>query len=215
MRKLTFILFILIFTNSFCQETEFMEVTKIIEYNESLIDTLKIEKWNSLHEKRKIKIRKYAIENNLRIENDSSSKAQFLYYGLPEKVKIVSTDFDKIFSLEKQSEKYHYPVVICYPIKEKTYELISFDRNSGIKEFTIYFIDSKRTANLKVDTRFSEIYIKTRFDIELVEFDDEALPTGLDADGKLIPPKPVKEKLVKMVDEIIIDQKYKQQKHSL
>ena len=205
MQKLTSIILFLIFSNSFCQEREFIEVSKIDERTESILDTLKMEKWNSIEKKRKSKIRKYIVEQNFRIKNDSSLKTQVLYYGLPETIKIVATDFDKTIRTEKQSEKYFYEKIICYPVKEKTYELITYDRNSGIKEFNIYFTHSNRFASLKVDTKFSEIYVNPQFDIELIEFEEGTFATELDENGI---PKPAKEKLIKMEDEIIVDQRY-------
>jgi len=182
-----------------------VEISKIDERTQSLVDTLKIEKWNSIDKKKKSKIRNHILEQNLRIKNDSSLKTQVLYYGLPEKIKIVATDFDKTFKTEKQSEKYFYQKMICYPVREKTYELIAFDRYSGIKEFTLFFMDSKRKVNLKIDTRFSEIYINPQFDIGLIEFEEGTFGTELDKNGI---PKPAKEKLVKMEDKIIIDLRY-------
>ena len=135
-----------------------------------------------------------------------------MYYGLPEKIKIVTSDLDKTIKTEKQSEKYFYEQMICYPTMEKSYELTAFKRNSGIKEFKIYFIDSKRFAKLKIDTKFSEIYINPKFDIELIEFEERIFGTELDENGL---PKPAKEKLIKMEDEIIVDQRYARKKHSL
>ncbi|AXT50326.1 hypothetical protein D1818_05585 [Aquimarina sp. BL5] len=212
MQKLSYIIVFLIFSNSFCQEANFVQVKKIDERNETLIDTLKTEKWNSIDERRKLKIRNYIVEQNLRIKSDSSSTTQILYYGLPEKIKIITSDFEKTIKTEKPSEKYFYEKMICYPVKEKAYELITFDRNDGIKEFKIYFTDSKRFANLKVDTKFSEIYINPQFDIELVEFEEGTFASELDENGI---PKPAKEKLIKMDDEIIVDQRYARKKQSL
>ena len=212
MQKLSYIVIFLIFSNSFCQEADFTEVNKIDERSETPIDTLKIEKWNLIDKRRKLKIRNYIVEQNLRIKSDSSSVTQILYYGLPEKIKIITSDFEKTIKTEKTSEKYLYEKMICYPVKEKTYELITFDRNNGIKKFRICFINSRRFANLKVDTKFSEIYINPQFDIELIEFEEGTFTTELDENGI---PKPAKEKLIKIDDEIIVDQRYARKKHSL
>lgn len=212
MQKLSYIIIFLIFSNSFCQEVDFVEVNKIDERTETLIDTLKTEKWNSINDKRKSKIRNYIVEQNLRIKSDSSSVTQILYYGLPEKIKITTSDFEKTIKTEKPSEKYFYEKMICYPVKEKAYELITFDRNNGIKEFTIYFTDSKRFAYIKVDTKFSEIYINPQFGIEQIEFEEGTFATELDENEI---PKPAKEKLIKIDDEIIVDQRYERKKKNL
>jgi len=213
MRELLIILTFLSSLNSFSQEIKFSEIVNLESYTEKFIsiDTLEIKNWKNLNEKKKLKVRKYISETNNRIKNDTSQVSQILYYGLPETIIIESDEINKTVETKTQSKNYFYRI-LDYPTRQKTYELISFKRNTGIKEFKIYFTHTKRFATLKVDTKFSEIYINPQIDIELIEFEEGTLGTELDENGI---PKPAKHKLIKKEDEIIIDHKYARKKHSL
>lgn len=202
MKRKATIIFILIFTNSFCQETLFKEVTKIIEYNEQILDTLMIEKWNTFDEKTKIKLRLYTINRNNRINRDSSSIAKVIFFGYSEKIRIVSNEIDTTFNKLNQSFNYQHKEKDFSITKGKIYELISYERNSGIKEITIYFIDSKRKANLRIDTKFTHIFIYPNFNTIIKEVE---LNSNLTTKGELTSEKG---NTGKPEDEIIIEHEY-------
>ncbi|GGG08104.1 hypothetical protein GCM10011344_05840 [Dokdonia pacifica] len=207
MRQLIFIILTLIFSKTYCQEIEYAEIKNIESHTEHPIslDTLDIAHWNLFTERKKIKARNYIAKKKSRIKNDTSQVVQILYYGLADKIKIISKDSSQIIEAKTPSKTYSYQRSFCYPVKTKTYELISFDRNTGMKEFTIYFEKSKRFAVLNIDTNFPEVYIIPYTDIQLIEFEEDSFGAELDENGF---PMPAKKRLVKQEDEIMIDYRY-------
>ncbi|WP_225037397.1 hypothetical protein [Winogradskyella sp. SM1960] len=214
MKKIVFILIILFQINLFGQNTEYKEITKIKGFKPtriiSLSDTINSKKWESFSQKRKEKIKQISVEKQIDIENDTSNVTQLLYYGIKENIEIKIND--TIFTsknLNNQSKKYAY-VINDHPSNEKTFEIGTLKRNSGIQELTIYFQNKKRFGRIKIDTNYSQVYIIPEIDIEIIEF-EKMESTQKNADKK---PKPVKTKLVKATDRIMINYRIPNRKHS-
>ncbi len=137
-----------------------MEITKIDDRTEIIIDTLKMEKWNSIDNRRKLKIRNYIVEQNLRVKNDNSKITKVLYYGIPTSVQIKDNDTLNIeLNLDNNFSEERSPVLHDYPVREKTFDLLSLERNTGIKNMTIFFPETSQYANLEISTSYSLVYI--------------------------------------------------------
>ena len=213
MKKLIFILTIIIQINLFGQDKEYKEITKIEDFKPariiSLSDTINLKTWKIITQKRKEKIKQSVLEKQIDIKNDTSNVTQLLYHGIKENIEIKITDTLYISKdLDNQSDKYAY-VINDHPSNDKTFEIGTLKRNSGIQELTIYFKIIKRFSRLKIDTSYSQIYIIPEINIELMEF--QKSESQQKNDNGI--PKPEKTKLIKAEDRVFINYRIPNRKH--
>lgn len=213
MKKVIRILIIFFQINLFGQNIEYKEISKIEDFKPtrtiSLSDTINSKKWKSFSQERKEKIKLNSLEKELDIENDTSNVTQLLYYGIEENIEIKINDTLFISKdLNNQSDKYAF-VINDYPSDDKTFEIGTLKRNTGIQELTIYLKNKKKFSRVKIDTDYSQVYIIPETDIELIEFQEtesEEKKSGI--------PKPTKTKTVKVEDRILINYRIPNRKYS-
>ncbi|WP_445456438.1 hypothetical protein [Flavobacterium sp. HNIBRBA15423] len=223
MQKTVVILILLIPILIFGQNTtDFAEIENIQYFHPrldySLADTLNLKTWKNFKKGKKEKIKENIISLANDIKNDTLELTQILLYGKKQPIRLIvnnSIIFDQ--TLTDESQKYAY-IINDYPSDDKTFEITSIKRNSGIVLATLILFDSKKIVNFKMDTAYSGIYLNTQnilvgdINENIESFDKNIVG---DYGNKELPVAPKK---IEVVDEeygrITIDHKIKRGKHS-
>ena len=167
-----FWLFLLLSGFMYSQSGDFIEIKNVTYSTEWLTDTISSTSWNKKDNLDKIRVRNRLIKLNQIIKNDSIPISRILLHTTPKKIKIgTNPDSLYFFELKKVSKAYAFlngPQ--CYTTDEKTYETISLQKNTGIKEVLVYFTEYNRYVKVKIDTSFSEVYIQIFIKSEFEEF---------------------------------------------
>ncbi|WP_459213202.1 hypothetical protein [Aquimarina rhabdastrellae] len=211
MQRLLIILIVLSSINIFCQAKDFNEIIHIETSFPRRMDTINGRlgsNWNKIKPEIKEKIRKRITDQKQNIESDTTTWTNLFYIGKKETIEL-KINSKSLNYTDLMPESYFDSTTGDSIVKIK---LGSIKRNSGIKKTSIYLKDLRRFADFNLDTKYSEVYIRTEDILSIDDFKTDETTNAVEYDLNGLPVAP---DTIEIIDEeLIIEYRIPKRKHS-